>query len=59
MLYICSMIEQLFKQGNTVKEISKIKGDKDEENKYLNLALNYAKEIDDKELIQYLEKKLS
>ncbi|MBQ2884921.1 MAG: hypothetical protein IJE43_14280, partial [Alphaproteobacteria bacterium] len=44
---------------NNLAEISKIKGDKDEENKYLNLALNYAKEIDDKELIQYLEKKLS
>ena len=43
---------------NNLAEISKLKGDKDEENKYLNLALNYAKDIKDQELINYLEKKL-
>jgi tetratricopeptide (TPR) repeat protein len=44
---------------NNLAEISKLKGDKDEEYKYLNLALNYAKDIKDQELINYLEKKLS
>jgi hypothetical protein len=44
---------------NNLAEIYKLKGDKNEENKYLNLALKYAKDIDDKELITYLEKKLS
>ena len=44
---------------NNLAEISKLKGDKEEENKYLNIALDYAKNIDDKELINYLEKKLS
>lgn len=44
---------------NNLAEISKLKGDKEEENKYLNLALRYARDIDDKELIDYLQKKLS
>jgi hypothetical protein len=44
---------------NNLAEISKLKGDKNEETKYLNLALNYAKDIKDQELINYLEKKLA